>query len=153
MWFLFCISQLYQTNFTFSIWFQSVFYLFFSLLSVSRLMGGSASGSMGHMSNMGSLAACSVSDTKPMQFPLAQRRKRRVLFTQAQVRTILFRLIHKIQSQEFVNEQWTFKIFNELRLKPKYTRHKFNWTEFIASMKVSEWNWIESGMRCLLKRN
>jgi homeobox protein Nkx-2.1 len=24
-------------------------------------------------------------DTKPMQFPLAQRRKRRVLFTQAQV--------------------------------------------------------------------
>lgn len=48
-------------------------------------MGGSASGSMGHMGNMGGLAACSVSDTKPMQFPLAQRRKRRVLFTQAQV--------------------------------------------------------------------
>lgn len=49
-------------------------------------MGGSAGGSMGHaMSNMGSLAACSVSDSKPMQFPLAQRRKRRVLFTQAQV--------------------------------------------------------------------
>lgn len=48
-------------------------------------MGGSASGSMGHMGNMGSLAACSVTDSKPMQFPLAQRRKRRVLFTQAQV--------------------------------------------------------------------
>lgn len=48
-------------------------------------MGGSASGSMGHMSNMGGLAACSVTDSKPMQFPLAQRRKRRVLFTQAQV--------------------------------------------------------------------
>lgn len=48
-------------------------------------MGSSAGGSMGHMGNMGSLAACSVSDTKPMQFPLAQRRKRRVLFTQAQV--------------------------------------------------------------------
>lgn len=41
---------------------------------------------MGHMSNMSSLAACSVTDSKPMQFPLAQRRKRRVLFTQAQVR-------------------------------------------------------------------
>lgn len=54
---------------------------------VSRLMGGSAGGTMGHaMTNMGSLAACSVSDSKPMQFPLAQRRKRRVLFTQAQVR-------------------------------------------------------------------
>lgn len=48
-------------------------------------MGGSAGGSMGHMSNMGSLAGCSVSDSKPMQFPLTQRRKRRVLFTQAQV--------------------------------------------------------------------
>lgn len=48
-------------------------------------MGGSAGGSMGHMSNMGGLAACSVNDSKPMQFPLAQRRKRRVLFTQAQV--------------------------------------------------------------------
>ena len=49
-------------------------------------MGGSAGGSMGHaMSNMSGLAACNVSDSKPMQFPLTQRRKRRVLFTQAQV--------------------------------------------------------------------
>lgn len=44
---------------------------------------------MSHMSNMSSLAACSVTDTKPMQFPLAQRRKRRVLFTQAQVSNLL----------------------------------------------------------------
>lgn len=58
---------------------------FFFTFAVSRLMGGSASGSMGHMSNSMSLAACSVTDSKPMQFPLAQRRKRRVLFTQAQV--------------------------------------------------------------------
>lgn len=60
----------------------------FCLFAVTRLMGGSAGGTMGHMTNMGSLAACSVSDTKPMQFPLAQRRKRRVLFTQAQVSII-----------------------------------------------------------------
>lgn len=53
--------------------------------AVSRLMGSSASGSMGHMGNSMSLAGCSVTDSKPMQFPLAQRRKRRVLFTQAQV--------------------------------------------------------------------
>lgn len=57
-----------------------------SFFIVSRLMGGGAGGSMGHaMTNMSSLAACSVTDSKPMQFPLAQRRKRRVLFTQAQV--------------------------------------------------------------------
>lgn len=53
-------------------------------------MGGSAGGSMGHaMSNMSGLAACNVSDSKPMQFPLTQRRKRRVLFTQAQVSKVL----------------------------------------------------------------
>jgi homeobox protein Nkx-2.1 len=57
-------------------------------IAVSRLMGGSAGGTMGHMSNMGNLAACSLSDSKPIQFPLAQRRKRRVLFTQAQVSTL-----------------------------------------------------------------
>lgn len=33
------------------------------------------------MSGLGNMGP----DTKPMQFPLAQRRKRRVLFTQAQV--------------------------------------------------------------------
>lgn len=56
--------------------------------AVTRLMGGSATTSMGHMANMGSLATCSVTDSKPLQFPLTQRRKRRVLFTQAQVRII-----------------------------------------------------------------
>ena len=61
-------------------------YMFIMYFSVTRLMGGSAGGSMGHaMSNMSGLAACSVGDSKPMQFPLTQRRKRRVLFTQAQV--------------------------------------------------------------------
>lgn len=37
-----------------------------------------------NMGNMAGLSACS-GDSKPMQFPLTQRRKRRVLFTQAQV--------------------------------------------------------------------
>lgn len=48
-------------------------------------MGGTATSSMGHMGNMGSLATCAVNDAKSLQFPLTQRRKRRVLFTQAQV--------------------------------------------------------------------
>ncbi|XP_055534225.1 homeobox protein Nkx-2.4 [Wyeomyia smithii] len=68
--------------------------------AISRLMGGSAGGSMGHaMSNMGSLAACSVTDTKPMQFPLAQRRKRRVLFTQAQV----YELERRFKQQKYLS--------------------------------------------------
>ncbi|XP_055642288.1 homeobox protein Nkx-2.1 isoform X2 [Toxorhynchites rutilus septentrionalis] len=68
--------------------------------AISRLMGGSAGGTMGHaMTNMGSLAACSVTDTKPMQFPLAQRRKRRVLFTQAQV----YELERRFKQQKYLS--------------------------------------------------
>ncbi|XP_037806569.1 homeobox protein Nkx-2.1 isoform X2 [Lucilia sericata] len=67
--------------------------------AISRLMGGSASGSMGHMANMGSLATCSVSDAKSLQFPLTQRRKRRVLFTQAQV----YELERRFKQQRYLS--------------------------------------------------
>lgn len=50
---------------------------------VSRLMGGSNMNM--NMGNVTSLSTCSMADNKAMQFPLSQRRKRRVLFTQAQV--------------------------------------------------------------------
>jgi len=64
-------------------------------------MSSSASGTMSHMGNMSGLAACSVSDSKPLQFPLAQRRKRRVLFTQAQVGTYILSLLLKKKTQIF----------------------------------------------------
>lgn len=65
---------------------MTIMTMFLVYFAVTRLMGGSAGGSMGHaMTNMSGLTACNVSDSKPMQFPLTQRRKRRVLFTQAQV--------------------------------------------------------------------
>ncbi|KAH8292679.1 hypothetical protein KR054_001649 [Drosophila jambulina] len=67
--------------------------------AISRLMSTSASGSMSHMGNMSGLAACSVSDTKPLQFPLAQRRKRRVLFTQAQV----YELERRFKQQRYLS--------------------------------------------------
>ncbi|CAO1344926.1 unnamed protein product [Diamesa serratosioi] len=68
--------------------------------AITRLMGGSAGGSMGHaMSNMSGLAACNVSDSKPMQFPLTQRRKRRVLFTQAQV----YELERRFKQQKYLS--------------------------------------------------
>ncbi|XP_025829168.1 homeobox protein Nkx-2.1 [Agrilus planipennis] len=59
--------------------------------AISRLMGSTAaSANMGHpglnTAGMPGLGACAMPDSKPMQFPLAQRRKRRVLFTQAQVK-------------------------------------------------------------------
>ncbi|KRF82707.1 homeobox protein Nkx-2.4 isoform X2 [Drosophila novamexicana] len=67
--------------------------------AISRLMSSSASGSMGHMGNMTGLAACSVNDAKPLQFPLAQRRKRRVLFTQAQV----YELERRFKQQRYLS--------------------------------------------------
>ncbi|RVE54552.1 hypothetical protein evm_000673 [Chilo suppressalis] len=65
--------------------------------AISRLMT-STSGGMGHVNNMGGLAAC-AGDAKPMQFPLAQRRKRRVLFTQAQV----YELERRFKQQKYLS--------------------------------------------------
>lgn len=48
-------------------------------------MSGSPASTGMNMGNMTMSAGLSPCDVKPMQFPLAQRRKRRVLFTQAQV--------------------------------------------------------------------
>ncbi|XP_045502440.1 thyroid transcription factor 1-like isoform X2 [Colias croceus] len=66
--------------------------------AISRLMT-STSGGMGHVNNMGGLAACAGPDAKPMQFPLAQRRKRRVLFTQAQV----YELERRFKQQKYLS--------------------------------------------------
>ncbi|CAG9766387.1 unnamed protein product [Ceutorhynchus assimilis] len=71
--------------------------------AISRLMGTSAaSANMGHGLNGGmpGLGPCAgVADSKPMQFPLAQRRKRRVLFTQAQV----YELERRFKQQKYLS--------------------------------------------------
>ncbi|XP_067616238.1 thyroid transcription factor 1 isoform X3 [Eurosta solidaginis] len=67
--------------------------------AITRLMGGSATSTMGHMGNMGSLATCSVTESKSLQFPLTQRRKRRVLFTQAQV----YELERRFKQQRYLS--------------------------------------------------
>ncbi|CAB3373538.1 Hypothetical predicted protein [Cloeon dipterum] len=76
---------------------------FASEYMISRLMGSSASAAASmnmNMPNMPSLSTCSVSaDTKPMQFPLTQRRKRRVLFTQAQV----YELERRFKQQKYLS--------------------------------------------------
>lgn len=65
--------------------------------AISRLMGSSAGTNMPH--GMGGLGACAVAEAKPMQFPLAQRRKRRVLFTQAQV----YELERRFKQQKYLS--------------------------------------------------
>ncbi|KAK3850369.1 hypothetical protein Pcinc_042923 [Petrolisthes cinctipes] len=52
-----------------------------------------------NMGNMTSLSACSMGDNKTMQFPLSQRRKRRVLFTQAQV----YELERRFKQQKYLS--------------------------------------------------
>ncbi|KAG8199112.1 hypothetical protein JTE90_016249 [Oedothorax gibbosus] len=72
--------------------------------AISRLMGSSTGMSMSNM-NMSSLSACSVAaaDQKVVgggvQFPLTQRRKRRVLFTQAQV----YELERRFKQQKYLS--------------------------------------------------
>nr|XP_045604943.1 homeobox protein Nkx-2.4-like [Procambarus clarkii] len=63
----------------------------------SRLMGGSNMNM--NMGNMTSLSTCSMGDNKAMQFPLSQRRKRRVLFTQAQV----YELERRFKQQKYLS--------------------------------------------------
>ncbi|XP_073990454.1 thyroid transcription factor 1-like [Rhodnius prolixus] len=69
--------------------------------AITRLMGGAGSGggpvNMGQMS--AALSQCTATDTKPMQFPLTQRRKRRVLFTQAQV----YELERRFKQQKYLS--------------------------------------------------
>ncbi|KAK6639547.1 Homeobox protein Nkx-2.1 [Polyplax serrata] len=64
-------------------------------------MGSSATASMNmNMGNMSALSTCGVvGDAKPMQFPLTQRRKRRVLFTQAQV----YELERRFKQQKYLS--------------------------------------------------
>ena len=52
----------------------------------SSLMRGPTTGMGGMSSQMSGLTGCSMDGKQHIQFPLSQRRKRRVLFTQAQVR-------------------------------------------------------------------
>ena len=68
----------------------------FSSLSVSSLMRGPSS-SMGgmpsQMSGLTGVTGCSMDAKQHIQFPLSQRRKRRVLFTQAQVGSVWLKKI------------------------------------------------------------
>ncbi|KAK8740330.1 hypothetical protein OTU49_002857 [Cherax quadricarinatus] len=65
--------------------------------AISRLMGGSNMNM--NMGNVTSLSTCSMGDNKGMQFPLSQRRKRRVLFTQAQV----YELERRFKQQKYLS--------------------------------------------------
>ena len=99
------------------IWKVTVFLLF---ISVSRLMGGPSSCAMSPMSTgmnpMGNMGLSSLEQHKAqaMQFPLAQRRKRRVLFSQAQV----YELERRFKQQKYLSAPEREHLASMINLTP-----------------------------------
>ncbi|XP_047737975.1 homeobox protein Nkx-2.1 [Hyalella azteca] len=77
-----------------------------SPFAFSRLMGGSG--------NVASLSACGVGDNKAMHFPLSHRRKRRILFTQAQV----YELERRFKQQKYLSAPEIEQLAGLIHLTP-----------------------------------
>ncbi|XP_013789774.1 homeobox protein Nkx-2.1-like [Limulus polyphemus] len=84
--------------------------------AISRLMGSPPGMPMSNM-NMSTFSTCSVAtaaETKAVQFPLSQRRKRRVLFTQAQV----YELERRFKQQKYLSAPEREHLANLIHLTP-----------------------------------
>ncbi|XP_037080627.1 homeobox protein Nkx-2.1-like [Pollicipes pollicipes] len=104
--------------------------------AISRLMTGST-GMNVNMSNMAPFGACS--DTKPMQFPLSQRRKRRVLFTQAQV----YELERRFKQQKYLSAPEREHLASLIHLTPTqvkiwFQNHRYKFKRQAKEKAMSE---------------
>ncbi|XP_043206949.1 homeobox protein Nkx-2.1-like [Amphibalanus amphitrite] len=104
--------------------------------AISRLMTGST-GMNVNMSNMASFGACT--DTKPMQFPLSQRRKRRVLFTQAQV----YELERRFKQQKYLSAPEREHLASLIHLTPTqvkiwFQNHRYKFKRQAKEKAMSE---------------
>ncbi|KAK8390273.1 hypothetical protein O3P69_010156 [Scylla paramamosain] len=68
-----------------------------------------------NMGNVTSLSTCSMADNKAMQFPLSQRRKRRILFTQAQV----YELERRFKQQKYLSAPEREHLASLINLTPQ----------------------------------
>ncbi|XP_076042891.1 thyroid transcription factor 1-like isoform X2 [Oratosquilla oratoria] len=84
--------------------------------AISRLMGGSNMNM--NMGNVTSLSTCSMGDNKTMQFPLSQRRKRRILFTQAQV----YELERRFKQQKYLSAPEREHLASLINLTPQQVK-------------------------------
>ncbi|CAH1793002.1 unnamed protein product [Owenia fusiformis] len=85
--------------------------------AISRLMGAQPSSCMSSMPGMNqmSMSALGYDHTKhPLQYPLTQRRKRRVLFSQAQV----YELERRFKSQKYLSAPEREHLANMINLTP-----------------------------------
>ncbi|KAA0195680.1 hypothetical protein HAZT_HAZT003970 [Hyalella azteca] len=69
---------------------------------------------MGGSGNVASLSACGVGDNKAMHFPLSHRRKRRILFTQAQV----YELERRFKQQKYLSAPEIEQLAGLIHLTP-----------------------------------
>lgn len=90
----------------------------FSFTSVSRLMSGQSSCAMSPMSSgmnhMGNMGIPGLDHSKAMQFPLTQRRKRRILFSQAQV----YELERRFKQQKYLSAPEREHLASMINLTP-----------------------------------
>lgn len=86
--------------------------------AISRLMGpnscGTATGMGMGMNHMSSMGLGGLDNKHPMQFPLTQRRKRRVLFTQAQV----YELERRFKQQKYLSAPEREHLASMINLTP-----------------------------------
>ncbi|XP_066964395.1 homeobox protein Nkx-2.1-like [Macrobrachium rosenbergii] len=107
--------------------------------AISRLMGGSNMNM--NMGNVTSLSTCSMADNKAMQFPLSQRRKRRVLFTQAQV----YELERRFKQQKYLSAPEIEQLAALIHLTPTqvkiwFQNHRYKMKRAAKEKAMSEQN-------------
>ncbi|KAK8390447.1 hypothetical protein O3P69_010257 [Scylla paramamosain] len=94
-----------------------------------------------NMGNITSLSTCSMADNKAMQFPLSQRRKRRVLFTQAQV----YELERRFKQQKYLSAPEIEQLAHHIHLTPTqvkiwFQNHRYKMKRAAKEKAMSEQN-------------
>ncbi|OXA60401.1 homeobox protein Nkx-2.1 [Folsomia candida] len=114
--------------------------------AISRIMNSSGGMNMNvsGMSGLGNMGP----DTKPMQFPLAQRRKRRVLFTQAQV----YELERRFKQQKYLSAPEREHLASLIHLTPTqvkiwFQNHRYKCKRQAKEKAMAETNHSQSSPR------
>ncbi|XP_063881402.1 homeobox protein Nkx-2.1-like [Scylla paramamosain] len=92
-----------------------------------------------NMGNVTSLSTCSMADNKAMQFPLSQRRKRRILFTQAQV----YELERRFKQQKYLSAPEREHLASLINLTPQqvkiwFQNHRYKMKRAAKEKAMSE---------------
>ncbi|XP_023320185.1 homeobox protein Nkx-2.4 [Eurytemora carolleeae] len=99
-------------------------------------------GSMGSMTGqMGSLSTCGMDSKQHLQFPLSQRRKRRVLFTQAQV----YELERRFKQQKYLSAPEREHLASLIHLTPTQVKIWFQNHRYKCKRQAKEKLMTEPG--------